>query len=932
MVTLTAPTVEQHPSGLGIGEPAPRLSWRFVLDSENDDAAKNWTQTAYEIEVQRKNTPVESYHVASSSSVLVKWPSTPLKSRERVEVRVRALGGPGDGSSKPAASEATAWTPWTAVECGLLEKSDWTALPITSTKPIHSPDVAEALRPLRFRTTFKAPAASATSQARLYITGYGVYRAFLNGKRVGDSFMAPGWTSYAHRLRYEVFDIGSLLDKTPGAANVLAVEAAEGWYVGRLGFHGGMRGIYGPDIAVMAQVEVDGAAVAVTDDSWQCSPSAIVRAEIYDGEVYDARAESDWLNPAVTANWDGVRALPLPVAELVSPNSPPVRVTEVLKPVELITTPSGKTILDFGQNLVGRLRIRGGSLGSVKESGHTIVLSHAEVLENGELGTRPLRIAECKDTIITPEPGQASALDDDWTPHYTFHGFRYAQIDGWPSDTSASLLDGTIVAEVLHTDMLRTGHFECSHSKVNALHSNALWSMRGNFLSIPSDCPQRDERLGWTGDIQLFCKSANFLYNTAGILGDWLGDLASEQLLDEPGKNDGIPPLVVPNILQTLWPHAPLAIWDDVTVLTPWDLYCSYGDVAILRRQYESMRAWIDRGVKRDATDGLWDPYAPQLGDWLDPTAPPDNPLDARTNGTLVADAYLVRVTGVLAQISEILAETADAARYGADAKRLLSAFQSKYVTPAGRLMSDTQTANGLALAFGLFETEAQKRTAAARLVDLVKDAKFRVATGFAGTPVITHALSDAGHAQVAYRMLLETSRPSWMYPITMGATTIWERWDSMLPDGSVNPGDMTSFNHYMPGSVVDWLHTCVAGVRPLSPGWQTFAVQPMPGGGLTSARAAYETAYGRLESRWEITNGDRFVLDVLVPANSRAQVILPHEQGAQDTADAGRWVGSGRYRFEGSWDSAKDWPPKPHRTLFDDFLNLPVEDTIIKG
>ncbi|KAJ9144282.1 Alpha-l-rhamnosidase [Pleurostoma richardsiae] len=896
--TLSAPTVEQHPTGFGVGVPSPRLSWRFAIQ---DSTPQNWEQTAYEIEIVRpaaKAATPELYKVDSSGSVLVPWPSTPLQSREQARVRVRAFGN----SGRPP----TDWSPWTVVECGLLSRGDWLARPIASATRFSS-DVDGPLRPLRFRRTFDAPHDAAIAErSRLYITSLGVYRAFINGKRVGDDCMAPGWTSYNHRLNYQVFDIAPLLK--PGQTNVIAVEVGEGWYAGRLGFLGGRRYIYGNEIGLLAQLEIGSQDTErftlVSDGSWSCHASAIIRSEIYDGEVYDAREETQgWNDHPVQEGqtWHAVRELPLPQAELVAPNAPPVRVIEEIKPVTLITMPAGKTVIDFGQNLVGRLLIR--SL--YKPRGHKVTFTHAEVLENGELGIRPLRQAQCSDTVIS-----SGERLENWSPQFTFHGFRYVQVDGWsPDDPESPLLQaGSICALVLHTDMTRTGHFSCSHPMVNQLHQNAWWSMRGNFLSIPTDCPQRDERLGWTGDIQVFCPSANFLYNTAGMLGDWLKDLSAEQLEEDAHS---IPPFVVPNVIpRELWPLMPQAIWDDVTVLTPWALYRSYGDVDILRRQYPSMRAWLDEGVRR-GPDRLWDNHLWQLGDWLDPTAPPEEPGDARTNGTLVADAYLVRVTSVMAEISKILGEENDAKRYAAESQQLKATFQAKYIAPSGLLVGDTQTALSLAIVFDLHATPEQASRAAERLVDSVRFAKFRVATGFAGTPIITHALTKSGHHQIAYRMLLEKNRPSWMYPISMGATTVWERWDSMLPDGSINPGEMTSFNHYALGSVINWLHECVAGVSPLQPGWKTFRVAPIPGGTITSAETIYETPYGRLECRWSIRDGDHFELDLLVPANTRAQVTLPHER-AQDLGAAGEWVGSGRYQFQGRWDNLAQWPPKP--------------------
>lgn len=879
---LSAPTAEQHPTGFGVGVASPRLSWRFSIE---ETTARNWEQTAYEIEVERAGaTSVESWRVASNNSILVPWPSTPLQSREGAKVRVRAYGNTNQ--------EPTDWSPWTTVECALLSREDWKARPITRAALSKADG---PLRPLRFRRIFKAPSTPAVSQrSRLYITSLGVYKVFINGKAVSEDCMAPGWTSYHHRLNYQVFDVASLLK--PDDVNVIAVEVAEGWYAGRLGFHGGRRYIYGSEIGPLIQLEVGSITnepfTIVSDESWSCQPSAIVRSEIYDGELYDAREEQsvNWTVDQSSA-WDAVKELDFPQAELVAPDAPPVRVTEEVKPISIITTPSGKKIVDFGQNLVGRVLVK--SLNQPR--GYSVTFTHAEVLEDGELGTRPLRVAKCTDKVVS-----AGEPIKYWSPKFTFHGFRYVLIEGWVPEDLDSLC-----AQVLHTDMKRTGYFNCSHPMVNQLHQNALWSMRGNFLSVPTDCPQRDERLGWTGDIQVFCPSASFLYNTAGMLGDWLKDLSVEHLRDGDCVS---PPFVVPDVLQEMWPQMPQAIWDDVAILTPWALYRSYGDTDILRRQYPSMLVWLDKGVRR-GPDQLWDPEMWQLGDWLDPTAPPDEPGNARTNGTLVADAYLVHVTSVMAKISSILGEENDAARFTADSEKLKATFQAKYVAPSGLLVGDTQTALSLAIVFNLHANPEQASKAAERLAYLVRLARFRVATGFAGTPIVTHALTQSGNYQLAYRMLLEKNRPSWLYPITMGATTIWERWDSMLPDGSINPGEMTSFNHYALGSVVNWLHECVAGVRQIEPGWKTFRVAPVPGGRIDSAEVTYETPYGRLECQWSIRDSDKFHLEVLVPANSRALVILPHELSSEEAGD--RWVGSGRHVFQSQWSNIANWPPK---------------------
>ncbi|GME56086.1 Bacterial alpha-L-rhamnosidase [Neofusicoccum parvum] len=793
------------------------------------------------------------------------------------------------------------------VEAGLLQRSDWAANFITSPE---DPSKDKPHRPTLFRQTFNAKSL-ANARARLYITSLGVYEAHINGRRVGDLQMTPGWTSYRHRLQYQVYDVTSLLQE---GENAIGVEVAEGWYAGRLRWGEGVRNFYGGRLGVLAQLEIqldDGSRQQIiSDDGWRTHQSSLVTSELYDGEVYHAHEEpGDWTSPAFSAGsrWQPARLLDFPKIDLILPDVPPVRVTETLEPREIFKSKSGKTLVDFGQNLVGKIFIR--SL--QKPDGHTLKIRHAEVLENGELGTRPLRNARAEDTVVfSKQPLK------DWSPRFTFHGFRYVQIEGWSLDDEAPPAKGNISALVMHSDMQRTGHFHCSNDLVNKLHQNVVWSMRGNFLSIPTDCPQRDERLGWTGDIQVFSPTASYLYSSGGLLANWLQDVAAEQ-----ADAGGIVPLVVPDVLSgTTWPSVPQAVWDDAAILVPWTLYRWTGDAAVLRRQLPSMRAHLDAAVRR-GPDGLWDAALWQLGDWLDPAAPPREPGLARTDGTLVADAYLVRVTDTVAQVCAAVGEHALAARYRADHARLRAVFAAKYVAPSGLLVGDTQTALALALCFSLHDGgDEQVRAAADRLARLVRYSKFRVSTGFAGTPLVLAALSGAGHVQLAYRMLLEEKCPSWLYPVTMGATTVWERWDSMLADGSINPGEMTSFNHYALGSVADWLHTTVGGLSPLEPGWKTFRVGPVPGGTVTTAEVRFESPYGTVESEWVVEGESEvpkmFKLKVNVPPNTSALIVLP---GQKD--EDGVWVGSGSHQKESAYEPPGQWPPKAMYTQFKEGL-----------
>jgi alpha-L-rhamnosidase len=868
MVKILPVTFEHHREALGIGEPAPRISWRFAGEDQN------WTQTSYDIEIVRPSVdPVNPllFQAVSQESVLVPWPTSPLLPRETASVRVRAKGPDG---------VLTAWSEPKTVETGLYSHENWTAKFIAAPK-LFAPN--GSLKPVLFRKPFKVTAK--VQKARLYITSQGLYEAHINGTRVGDHVLAPGWTSYNHHLNYQTFDITQHLVE---GENAIGVEVGEGWFCTRLGFNGGRRGIYGDRMALLAQLEillVDGNTLTInSDNSWHSGTGPIISSEIYDGEVYDATLQKkEWSLPTlVDEQLSSVEESAFPKAQIVASTAPPVRRVQSLLPRNIFKSPTGKVIVDFGQNLVGWLRVRVSG-----PKAHKIIFTHTEVLENGECATRPLRNCKATDSIIL------SGELLEWEPKFTFHGFRYVQVDGWPSETGEPE-SSAIEAIVVHTDMERTGWFECSNVKVNQLHENIRWGMKGNFVSIPTDCPQRDERLGWTGDIQIFAPTASFLYNTSGMLSGWLRDVAAEQINDY----DNVVPLVCPNIIGEELPRAQAA-WGDVAVITPNDLYLTYGDQKILQDQYRSMKAWIEKGIPR-GSNGLWSSDAYQLGDWLDPYAPPSHPADGKTDPHLVANAYLVQITKVIARTSEILNHQDDACHFASEARKLQEEFQRQYITPSGRLAPDTMTSISLAIAFSLFRTPEETAAAAKRLGVLVRTSNFKISTGFAGTPLICPALSQSGLAQLAYQMLLCEECPSWLYPITMGATTMWERWDSMLPDGSINPGSMTSFNHYALGSVGAWLHATVAGISPAKPGWREISFMPVPGGTITSAKAVFDSPHGRVENSWMIEDG-KFIMDAVVPPNTSALIKLP----GQETVNS---VGSGSFHFEIPY-IAPEWP-----------------------
>lgn len=877
-ITIEHVRFEHLRDAVGIGEVCPRLSWNVQT------TVADWCQADYEIESYGPDGRMRerTERVDSDQSVLVPWPFAPLSSRESLTVRIRAWGVDGQPS---------VWSALYPVEAGLLSPSDWTARFVT---PDWEEDTSRPQPGPLLRREFDVRAGMA--KARLYVTALGVYEAQLNGVIVGDHVLDPGWTSYNHRLCYQTFDVTGLLQE---GRNAIGAMLGDGWYRGRLGFGGGRRNIYGDRLALLAQLEInyaDGTTERiVTDEMWRAARGPILSDDMYDGETYDARLEqAAWSTPDYAdSDWVGVKLLNRELSTLVAPLSPPVRRIQLIAPIAITASPSGRTIVDFGQNLVGRLRL----IVSGKP-GQMITLRYAEVLEDGELCTRPLRTALATDRYILRGDGE-----ETWEPRFTFHGFRYAEVEGWPGDLQAD----SIRAVVCHSDMERTGWFECSDQLINRLHENIVWSMRGNFLSIPTDCPQRDERLGWTGDIQVFAPTACFLYDVAGCLTSWLKDLAAEQ-----AATGGVP-LVVPRVVEGT--SIPVAGWGDAAVIVPWVLYQRYGDVGVLAAQFDSMRAWVD--LVAHAADGyLWN-RGFQLGDWLDPAAPPNRPAAARTNPYVIATAYFAHSAELLGQAAGILGRTEEEARYLRLAARVRDAFDAEYVTASGRVISDAETAYALALQFALLRNPQQRHHAGKRLAALVRESGYHISTGFVGTPLICDALSSVGEYDAAFRLLTQRECPSWLYPVTMGATTIWERWDSLLPDGSVNRDQMNSFNHYALGAVADWLYRTVGGLAPGAPGYHHLNIQPHPGGVLTSARARYRTPYGLAECSWHIME-EYIEVEVVVPPNTRASVTLPRS----DTPPIE--VGSGTHHW--SYPYRRPSVARPHWSL-DSSLNELIDD-----
>ncbi|OAG12352.1 uncharacterized protein CC84DRAFT_1134936 [Paraphaeosphaeria sporulosa] len=820
-ISVAPVTFEHHRPAFGIAETRPRISYRF------EGTAVDWEQSQVDIEITHDGTP-KVYNVKTSESVLISWPGTELKSKDTATVRARAHGLEGQPSSD--------WSQPSTVETGLLTTDDWQgAFPIAADR---ATETNATKRPVHFRKDFSVN--TTIAKARLYITALGLYVAEINGKRVGDHVLAPGWQSYSYRHVYDTYDVTDLLQQ---GDNTIGATIGEGWYAGRIGFNTQIpRNLWGDTLGLLCLLSVtenSGKETTVKSDlSWSASTGPIVSSEIYDGEVYNSAAElKGWSTPKFDdSGWSAVKQLPMPAGSLVPSDGAPIKRVEQVTPVSILKSKSGKTVIDFGQNLVGWLKVTVSG-----PSGTNITFHHAEVMNDGEIDTVPLRSAKQRDTLILS--GNATQT---WEPSFTYHGFRYVQVDGWPSATP---LDGTsVVAQVVHSDMERTGYFESSHALLNRFHENVIWSLRGNFLGVPTDCPQRDERLGWTGDAHAFMPTANYLYDASGFWRGWLKDAWSEQKRGDY--------MVPPN----------------------------FADKQMLEEQYDAAQAWIDTGIPRNDV-GLWDRSTFQFADWLDPKAPAEDAGAATTDKHLVSDAYLIEMTRLLSNLSKVLGKDDIATQYASQREDLIKEFHKAWTEPYPVIANVTQTALALGIAFDIWTPNtAARKVAAETLREVIKNNTYLVGTGFAGTQQLGNALTSINATADFYKMLQQTQVPSWLYAVTMNGTTTWERWDSMLPDGSINTGTMTSFNHYSFGSVADWIHKKIGGIAPGSPGWKTVVVAPEPGGDITSASAHVLSPYGAVNSSWRV-EADGFHLTVTVPPNSKAEVVLP---GSGESATMG--------------------------------------------
>jgi alpha-L-rhamnosidase len=882
-VEVTGLRTEYQVNPIGIDAIQPRFSWLIKAN------VRNIHQIAYEIRVGLTIDKLKSggpllwttKKVLSDESNQVVYTGPALESGKRYYWTLRIWDNQ---------NHITDWAPAAYWEPGLLKPADWKAFWV---EPQTIADAkADVPCPL-IRKTFKLK--KEVKSARLYITAHGLYQLEVNGQKPADWLFTPGWTSYNKHLQYQTYDLTRMLKK---GENAIGVVLGNGWYRGDLGWSN-ERNLYGNQLGVLAQLNVEYAdgskAMVVTDKTWKFSSSPILMSEIYHGEKYDARLEiPGWSSPSFSdKRWKSVLVKDFSKKNLAAQSGPHVRRMAELSPVRIFKAPNGDTLADMGQNMVGWVRFKVSG-----NRGQKVTLRHAEVLDQaGNMYYDNLRVA--KQTIEYFLKGGETEV---FEPHFTFQGFRYVKISGFTKMPANDDVTGVVI----YSDMTPAGDFTCSDPMVNQLQHNIQWGQMGNFLDVPTDCPQRDERLGWTGDAQVFAPTACYNRDAATFYTKWLKDVAFDQM------PDGRIPHVIPDILK----DGGSTGWADAAVIVPWTVYRQYGDKRLLENQYESMKAWINYMKTRSGSSFLWN-NGEHFGDWLAFASNRSDYTGATTDKDLIATAYFAWSTKLVSRIAAVLNKPADATAFEDLYNKIRGAFQKEFVTPNGRLSSNTQTAYVIALTFGLVP-ESQRDSVAARFARDVKSFG-HITAGFIGSSLVNPVLSEFGYDDLAYMLLMRKEYPGYLYPITKGATTIWERWDGIKPDGTFQDAGMNSFNHYAYGAIGNWIYSQVAGIQedPVIPAYKKIIIRPVPGGGLTWARAEHESMYGLVKSEWKIDKTD-MILKVTIPTNTTAEIYIKTkdqknvtESGKPVTAipeirflrfDKGFavfQVGSGSYEFE---------------------------------
>jgi len=820
---------------IGIDSPNPRFSWQLTSQK------RGVMQSAYELKVSSGKEIVWSTgKVLSAQSVHVSYAGSALESGKKYSWQVRVWDNAG---------KAGAWSSPATFQTAFLKSSDFIAKWI---EPGYTEDTVMRPSPL-MRKQFSV--SKKISSATAYISAHGIYEAYINGKRVGDSYFTPGWTAYKKRLQYQVFDVSDMLST---GQNAIGVMLGNGWYRGIIGYQNNIN-YYGKNVALLCQINIeytDGTSESlISDESWTSTTGPVVYSEIYNGEVYDARLEkSGWALPSFSdKEWEGVKLASHPKNVLIATRNEQIKKQEVFAPVKIFKTPEGDQVIDFGQNLVGLVSMKVSG-----KAGDKVILSHAEVLDKeGNFYTENLRAAKAQDTYILKGGGE-----EVYEPHFTWHGFRYLRVEGYPGEIKPE----SFKAIVLYSDMELTGTFSTSNELINQLQHNIQWGQKGNFLDVPTDCPQRDERLGWTGDAQVFARTAAFNMNVNNFFSKWLLDLEADQV-------EGKVPYVVPNVLGEGAVNS--AGWADAATIIPWNMYLVYGDKQLLARQYASMKAYVE-SIRKIAVNDLWNTGF-HFGDWL--FYGPDDDNDGRaavTDKYLITQCFYAHSTQLLINSAEVLGYQEDIDLYKPMLKAIKEAFLKEYMTPNGRLVSGTQTAYVLALNFDMLP-ENLRSQAAKRLADNIQSYGNHLTTGFLGTPYLCHVLTRFGYNDLAFKLLLQDTYPSWLYPVKNGATTIWERWDGQKPDGTFQNAGMNSFNHYAYGAIGDWMYRILAGIDTYEDGvgYKHSRIKPYIGGGFTNVSSSLETYYGTLSSEWKV-EGRKIILNVQIPPNTTSTLYFP--------------------------------------------------------
>ncbi|MBQ2956661.1 MAG: family 78 glycoside hydrolase catalytic domain [Clostridia bacterium] len=830
-------TCESQINPLGLDITTPRFSWRITSKEYNT------LQSAYRIQVypEGEEKPCwDSGRISGRASVLIPYEGPALRAQTRYFWQVRVW----DQKGRDSGWSERAW--W---ETGLMKSSGFQASWISNP---NKGDISVMQPVPMFRKKFEIK--KDIVRARMYASALGVYTLYINGKPVSEDLLSPGYTSYNNRIQYQTWDVTDLL-KT--GENAVAASVGDGWYRSYLGGGGTGRNRYGQRLGLICQMHImssDGTETVIrTDDSWKAYEDSPIRySDIYMGVCYDARKEQDGWNDAGfdDSAWQKAVCLTHSKSVLTAQLSQPVRRQMALKPIRIITTPKGETVLDMGQNMVGWLKftVRGAA-------GHTVTVHHGEVLDkDGNFYNDNYR--DAKSEIIYTLRGEES---ETFEPMHTFFGFRYAKLIDWPCEVRAEDFEGVVVC----SDMEITSGFECSDERVNQLFSNIQWGQRGNFVDIPTDCPQRDERVGWTGDCQAFARTACINMDSHLVLAKWLGDLAIDQAAD-----GGIPH-IVPRVFSKPQNFGSAA-WGDAATIVPWTLYQCYGDKDLLRRQYPSMRRWLDY-IDSQSTAYLWD-SGKHFGDWLALDAYEGSYVGA-TDKALIATAFSAYSTRLTMQAAEVLGYEKDKQELSQLLKKIIRAYRREFITPNGRLAVRTQTAYVLTLYFDLAE-EADRPRMARELVELIAERGGHLSTGFVGTPYLCLALTAAGAHDVAGQLLMKSDYPSWLYPITKGATTMWEHWDGIKPDGSFWSRDMNSYNHYAYGAIGEWMMRALAGIDMIKPAYGEILLHPRPIEELSFVSAWQKTPYGKVRCEWRIEGGLHSV-HCTVPAGTTAVLVL---------------------------------------------------------